>query len=57
MTDDSTSISDAKLRDGRMVFYEEAIAQIDRVLSEFLRKAGARSAFLAANHRRTYVAG
>lgn len=37
---------DQTLRDGRIVFYKAQIEQIDRILVEFLRKAGARSALL-----------
>lgn len=38
--------SDASLRENRLVFYQEHMAQLDRILDEFLRKAGARSAYL-----------
>jgi predicted regulator of Ras-like GTPase activity (Roadblock/LC7/MglB family) len=37
---------DLAIRDTRLVFYKDLIDQIDRVLLEFLRKTGARSAFL-----------
>jgi len=38
--------TDSSLRDGRLVFYEEHLVQVDRVLLEFIKKAGARSAYL-----------
>lgn len=38
--------TDDKLRESRLVFYREHVEKIDRVLGEFLRKSGARSAFL-----------
>lgn len=42
----SSATTDTSLRDGRLVFYKDHITQVDRVLNEFLRKAGARSAYL-----------
>ena len=38
--------TDSSLREGRMVFYKQHIAALDRVMEEFLHKAGARSAYL-----------
>src|SRR5690606_14874507 len=38
--------TDSTLRQGRLVFYEEHMVQVDRILAEFLKKAGARSAYL-----------
>ncbi|MBL8765999.1 MAG: roadblock/LC7 domain-containing protein [Planctomycetes bacterium] len=38
--------TDHGLRESRLVFYSDNMEQIDRVLGEFLRRAGARSAYL-----------
>ena len=38
--------TDHGLRESRLVFYSDNMDQIDRVLGEFLRRAGARSAYL-----------
>ncbi|MFG0320017.1 MAG: roadblock/LC7 domain-containing protein [Planctomycetota bacterium JB042] len=38
--------TDSTLRQGRLVFYEEHMVLVDRILAEFLKKAGARSAYL-----------
>ena len=38
--------NETNIRESRLVFYKVTMDQIDRVLVEFLRKAGARSAFL-----------
>jgi predicted regulator of Ras-like GTPase activity (Roadblock/LC7/MglB family) len=38
--------TDKTLRDNRMVFYKDVIDQVDRILGEFLRRAGARTAIL-----------
>lgn len=38
--------TDHSLRDTRMVFYKDVIDQVDRILGEFLRRAGARTAIL-----------
>ncbi len=38
--------SDQRLRQTRLVFYEEDISKIDKVLSEFLRLSGAKCALL-----------
>ncbi|MBI4879229.1 MAG: roadblock/LC7 domain-containing protein, partial [Planctomycetes bacterium] len=46
MSHRSSAVSDAALRQGRMVYYEEHMVQVDRVLAEFLRRSGARSAYL-----------
>lgn len=46
MTDQQGTATDASLRTGRLVFYKEHIAQLDRIMSEFLSQAGARSAYL-----------
>lgn len=40
------SISDAKLRSHRLVFYKDDIELIDKVLAEFLRLSGAKCALL-----------
>lgn len=37
---------DDTLREGRLVFYREHVEQFDRILVEFLRRSGARCAFL-----------
>jgi len=34
------------LRESRLVFYKDVIDQVDRILAEFLRRAGARTAIL-----------
>ncbi len=46
MKDKKSTVSDQDLRDERLVFYRRHIEQVDRVLTEFLKKAGARSCFL-----------
>lgn len=38
--------ADQLLRESRLVFYKDQVDQIDRILTDLLRKAGARSAFL-----------
>ncbi len=38
--------TDKMLRESRLVFYKDLIDQVDRILGEFLRKAGARTAIL-----------
>ncbi len=40
------TVKDQNLREDRLVFYRRHIEQVDRVLTEFLKKAGARSCFL-----------
>ncbi len=38
--------TDRMLRESRLVFYKDLIEQVDRILAEFLRRAGARTAIL-----------
>jgi len=46
MIEKQGTATDGSLREKRLVFYKQHIAALDRVMDEFLRKAGARSAYL-----------
>lgn len=46
MNQDPLMTTDRNLREGRLVFYREQIALVDRVIAELLTKSGAKSAFL-----------
>lgn len=46
MIEKQATATDDSLREGRMVYYKRHIVALDRIMEEFLRKAGARSAYL-----------